>query len=145
MDYERATWSSILNLLEEVSFGSPKITSKTVPRARLQAFYTAFEDIYKNQTGWLIPNKITADDLRISISRKVIQAYGAFVGEHENKITADDLETFVDRYANTFSEKYIKYTADDLEKYVLDLFEGARKSLDLFERVPKLYQSFGKR
>ncbi|KAI3768517.1 hypothetical protein L2E82_19257 [Cichorium intybus] len=123
MSYERATWSSILNLLREDSLhhsgsGSSNSTSKTVLRERLQAFYTAFEDIYKNQTGWSIPNTQLRDDLRISMSLKVIQAYRTFVGRH----------------ANTISEKYIKYTADDLENHILDLFEGTPKSLQSFHR-----------
>ncbi|XP_023770787.1 exocyst complex component EXO70E2 [Lactuca sativa] len=121
MSYERATWSSILNLLREDSLhnsGSSNSTSKTVLKERLQAFYTAFEDIYKNQTGWSIPNTQLRDDLRISMSLKVIQAYRTFVGRH----------------ANTISEKYIKYTADDLENYIMDLFEGAPKSLQSFHR-----------
>ncbi|KAD4888005.1 hypothetical protein E3N88_20078 [Mikania micrantha] len=121
MSYERATWSSILNLLREEGLsnsGSSGSTSRTLLRDRLQAFYTAFEDIYKCQTGWSIPNDQLRDDVRISMSLKVIQAYRTFVGRHSNSI----------------SERYIKYTADDLENYILDLFEGAPKSLHSFHR-----------
>lgn len=121
MSYERATWSSILNLLREEGLsnsGSSGSTSRTLLRERLQAFYTAFEDIYKTQTGWSIPNSQLREDVRISMSLKVIQAYRTFVGRHMNNI----------------SEKYIKYTADDLENYILDLFEGTPKSLHSFHR-----------
>ncbi|KAI3777004.1 hypothetical protein L1987_46797 [Smallanthus sonchifolius] len=121
MSYERATWSTILNLLREdglSSSGSSGSTSRTLLREKLQAFCTAFEDIYKSQTGWSIPNSQLRDDVRISMSLKVIQAYRNFVGRHTNHI----------------SEKYIKYSADDLENYILDLFEGAPKSLHSFHR-----------
>ncbi|KAJ0694510.1 putative exocyst complex component Exo70, cullin repeat-like-containing domain superfamily [Helianthus annuus] len=122
MSYERATWSSILNLLRQDglsgSGSSGSSTSRTLLRERLHAFYTAFEDIYKSQTGWSIPNSQLREDVRISMSLKVIQAYRNFVGRHNNNI----------------SEKYIKYSADDLENYIMDLFEGAPKSLHSFHR-----------
>lgn len=115
MDYERATWSSILSLLKDEGLynsGSNSI-SKTLLKERLQSFYLAFEDVYKNQTGWTIPDIQLREDLRISTSLKVIQAYRTFVGRHTNHI----------------SDKHIKYTADDLENHLMDLFEGSPRSL----------------
>lgn len=115
MNYERATWSSILALLrDEGGFQNPGSNSiSRVLKERLQSFYLAFEEVYKNQTGWSIPDPQLRDDLRISTSLKVIQAYRTYVGRHTNHI----------------SEKHIKYSADDLEDYLLDLFEGSHKSL----------------
>ncbi|KAM0058273.1 putative exocyst complex component Exo70, cullin repeat-like-containing domain superfamily [Helianthus debilis subsp. tardiflorus] len=121
MSYERSTWSSILNLLRDEGLyhsGNSGSISKTLLKDRLQGFYTAFEEIYKSQTGWSIPNNQLCEDLRISMSLKVIQAYRTFVGRH----------------ANNISEKYIKYSADDLENYLLDLFEGSPRSLHSFHR-----------
>lgn len=115
MNYERATWSSILALLRDEGFQNPGSNSSVsrIFKDRLQSFYLAFEEVYKNQTGWSIPDPQLRDDLRISTSLKVIQAYRTYVGRHTNHI----------------SEKHIKYTADDLEDYLLDLFEGSQKSL----------------
>ncbi|KAI8017542.1 Exocyst complex component EXO70E2 [Camellia lanceoleosa] len=92
--------------------------SKTLLKERLQSFYVSFEEVYKSQTGWLIPDGQLREDLRISTSLKVIQAYRTFVG----------------RYTNYLSDKLIKYSADDLEKYLLDLFEGSPRSLHNFHR-----------
>ncbi|XP_028080794.1 exocyst complex component EXO70E2-like isoform X2 [Camellia sinensis] len=120
MNYERATWSSILSLLREEGIynsGSNSI-SKTLLKERLQSFYVSFEEVYKSQTGWLIPDGQLREDLRISTSLKVIQAYRTFVG----------------RYTNYLSDKLIKYSADDLENYILDLFEGSPRSLHNFHR-----------
>lgn len=114
MNYERATWSSILALLRDEGFQNPGSNSiSRVLKERLQSFYLAFEEVYKSQTGWSIPDPQLRDDLRISTSLKVIQAYRTYVGRHTNHI----------------SEKHIKYSADDLEDYLLDLFEGSQKSL----------------
>ncbi|KAM0955325.1 hypothetical protein ACFX13_024101 [Malus domestica] len=69
--------------------------------------------IYKSQTTWFIPDPQLREDVQISASLNVIQAYRTFVGRHSNDI----------------SDKLIKYSADDLQNYLLDLFEGSPKSL----------------
>ncbi|KAK9741202.1 hypothetical protein RND81_03G088600 [Saponaria officinalis] len=116
-NYERATWSTILSFLKDDALqnvGSSNSSTKNVLKERLRSFYTAFEEVYKNQTGWLIRDPGLQEDLRISTSLNVIQAYRTFVGRH----------------ANDISDKYIKYTADDLENFILDLFSGSQKSLN---------------
>lgn len=115
MSYERATWSSILALLKDEGIQNPgsHSISRTILKERLQSFYLAFEEVYKSQSGWTIPDSRLREDLRISTSLKVIQAYRTFVG----------------RYINHIREKHIKYSADDLEDHLLDLFEGSQKSL----------------
>ncbi|XWS30167.1 hypothetical protein CRYUN_Cryun24cG0094500 [Craigia yunnanensis] len=112
MDYERATWSSILSLLKDDSNSSSNSISRTLLKERLRSFYVAFEEVYKTQTAWLIPDVQLREDLRISTSLKVIQAYRAF-----------------GRQMYHIGEKHIKYNAEDLQDYLLDLFEGSQKSL----------------
>ncbi|KAL8229191.1 hypothetical protein R6Q57_014091 [Mikania cordata] len=114
MGYERSTWRPILNLIkvEGIHKGNSDSLSKMV-KERLMGFNTWFEEIYKCQTGWLVPDGQLCEDLRISISLKVIQAYRTFVG----------------RFANIISVRYVKYSADDLENYLLDFFEGSSRSL----------------
>ncbi|KAK2663276.1 hypothetical protein Ddye_001850 [Dipteronia dyeriana] len=113
MDYERATWSSILALLKDEGNANSNGVSKTQLKERFRNFYLAFEEVYKTQTTWLIPNVQLREDLRISTSLMVIQAY----------------RTFESRHMNHISDKHIKYSADDLQDYLLDLFEGSPKSL----------------
>ncbi|OIW16737.1 hypothetical protein TanjilG_14507 [Lupinus angustifolius] len=111
--YERASWSSILNLLKDegIHFPGTNSISKSLLKEKLRSFYIGFEDIYRIQTAWHIPDVQLREDLRISTSLNVIQAYRTFVGRHSNHI----------------SDKYIKYTADDLENYLFDFFEGISK------------------
>ncbi|KAI3454815.1 hypothetical protein Pfo_011478 [Paulownia fortunei] len=109
MCYERVTWSSILTLLRD----DGKVGKATL-KARCRAFTTAFEGVYKNQTRWCVPDLQLREDLRISASKTVIQAYRNFV----SKIT------------NSIGEKHIKYTEQDLGNYILDLLEGSSKSLN---------------
>ncbi|XP_057436104.1 exocyst complex component EXO70E2 [Lotus japonicus] len=115
MKYERSTWISILNFLKDEGIHVPGTSSvsKSLLKEKLRSFYLGFEDVYRIQTAWLIPDVQLREDLRISISVKVIQAYRTFVGRNSSHI----------------SDKHLKYSADDLENYLLDFFEGSPKLL----------------
>lgn len=114
-NYERASWNSILSYLREDGIQNPgsNSVSKNVLKDRLRSFNLAFEEIYKTQTAWIVHDTRLREDLRISTSLRVIHAYRAFFGRCNNHV----------------SDKLIKYTPDDLEGYLLDLFEGSPKSL----------------
>ncbi|KAF5193592.1 Exocyst complex component exo70e2 [Thalictrum thalictroides] len=119
MNYERSTWSSVLILLRDdgINQGSNSAT-RTVLKERFKSFNVAFDEVYKNQTGWLIHDPQLREDLRISVSLKVIQAYRTFLGRHACQLDGD-----------RHIERYIKYSADDLQNYLLDFFEGSPRSL----------------
>ncbi|KAM7483392.1 hypothetical protein LguiB_007975 [Lonicera macranthoides] len=106
--YVRVTWSSVLSLLEENGN-----RGKGVLKERCRDFTNAFEEVYKSQTEWCVPHLELREDLQISVSQKVIHAYRTFLGRNNTSI----------------SEKHIKYTADELELYILDLFGGVSRSL----------------
>ncbi|OMO85883.1 Exocyst complex protein Exo70 [Corchorus olitorius] len=110
-DYERATWSSILSLLKDESNSSSSSISRTLLKERLRSFYVAFKEVYKTQTAWIISDVQLREDLRISTSLKVIQAYRTFVGRQMHHI----------------GEKHIRYNAEDLQDYLFDFFEGIPK------------------
>lgn len=110
--YLRTTWSCALSLLQ--SGGNQALGfCKPTLRERCKAFGLTFEEVYKCQTGWIIRDPQLRLDVQIATSQKVIHAYRTFLGV----------------YSGSIGEKYIKYTADDMENYILDLFEGSAKSL----------------
>ncbi|KAE8659483.1 serine carboxypeptidase-like 25-like isoform X1 [Hibiscus syriacus] len=111
MDYERATWSTILRTERREQF-QQQLDLEDFSR-RDEELLCCFEDVYKTQTAWVIPDLHLREDLRISTSLKVIQAYRTFVGRQMQHI----------------GEKHIRYNAEDLQDYLLDLFEGSQKSL----------------
>ncbi|KZV36399.1 hypothetical protein F511_03840 [Dorcoceras hygrometricum] len=113
MCYERTTWNSLLPL--PCDDGK---TGKATLKARCNAFYTAFEDLYRSQTGWRVPDPDLREELRISASKTVIPAYRRFVRSISDAI----------------GDKHIKYTEQDLENYILDLLEGTPKSLNHLRR-----------
>ncbi|KAK0587071.1 hypothetical protein LWI29_016846 [Acer saccharum] len=109
--YQRATWSSVLSFLRvDGSPGSCSILKATTPKERCKEFSIAFEEVYKNQTQWSITDPQLQEDVRIA-NLKVIHAYRFFLG------------------ITRISDKHIKYSVDDLEKLLLDFFEGSQRSL----------------
>ncbi|KAM2438131.1 hypothetical protein ACFX1W_015160 [Malus domestica] len=112
--YLRAAWSKVLSCLKDEGIGgSTSNASKMALKERFKNFNANFEEIYRTQTAWKVPDAQLREELRISISEKVIPAYRSFMGRFGSQLESG-------RHAG----KYIKYTPDDLETYVLDLFEG---------------------
>lgn len=125
--YLRASWSKVLAALRDGSMaggssGSPSYgqrsnssssASKMALKERFKGFNASFEEIYRLQTAWKVPDPQLREELRISIQEKVIMAYRAFFGRNKSQLEGG-------RHAG----KYIKYTPDDLESYLPDLFEG---------------------
>ncbi|EOA13013.1 hypothetical protein CARUB_v10026007mg [Capsella rubella] len=124
--YLRASWSRVLSALRDEnmggsSSGSPSYgqrsnnSSKMALKERFRGFNASFEELYRLQTAWKVPDPQLREELRISISEKVIPAYRAFFGRNKGQLEGG-------RHAG----KYIKYTPDDLESYLPDLFEGTQ-------------------
>ncbi|KAM0937893.1 putative exocyst complex component Exo70, cullin repeat-like-containing domain superfamily [Dioscorea sansibarensis] len=115
MHYERASWPLVLSFLKDEGVLTP---SKSVLKDKFKHFNLAFEEVYRNQTAWLVPAVELREDLRISVSHILLQAYQTFTGRYSSQLDGV-------RHRN----KYIKYSPDDLAAYILDLFEGSPKSL----------------
>lgn len=112
--YLRAAWSKALSCLKDEGIGgSSSNASKVALKDRFKNFNACFEEIYRIQTGWKVPDPQLREELRISISEKVLPAYRSFMGRFGSQLESG-------RHAG----KYIKYTPEDLENYLIDLFEG---------------------
>lgn len=114
--YLRAAWGrAILCLKDDNTSGgsSHSGTTRIALKDRFKNFNACFEEIYRIQTGWKVPDPQLREELRISISEKVLPAYRSFVGRYGSQLENG-------RNAG----KYIKYAPDDLENYLSDLFEG---------------------
>ncbi|CAD6261167.1 unnamed protein product [Miscanthus lutarioriparius] len=119
--YLRVSWTKVLSYLKDDghgssgsgSFGSSGNSSSRI-KEKFKNFNLAFEEIYRSQTLWKVPDPQLREELKISISENVIPAYRAFTGRYGS---------LVDSGRN--SGKYIKYTQEDLENHLSDLFEGS--------------------
>ncbi|TYH80603.1 hypothetical protein ES332_D03G143600v1 [Gossypium tomentosum] len=115
LNYLRACWMKALYCLKDEGIGgSSNNASKVTLKERFKNFNAFFEEIYRIQTGWKVPDPQLREELRISISEKVIPAYRSFMGRFGSQLES-----------GRNSGKYIKYTPEDLENYLLDLFEGS--------------------
>ncbi|XP_052183233.1 exocyst complex component EXO70B1 [Diospyros lotus] len=122
--YLRASWSKSLSCLKDEGIGANlSNAAKVALKERFKNFNSCFEEIYRIQTAWKVPDAQLREELRISISENVIPAYRAFLGRFRNHLESG-------RNAG----KYIKYTAEDLESYLLDLFEGTPGVLNHMRR-----------
>ncbi|KAG6498270.1 hypothetical protein ZIOFF_046182 [Zingiber officinale] len=119
-EYERTSWSSVISLLREEGICKHNSSSPSVSvlKERFRGFNLAFEEVYKAQTAWIVPNEELREDLRIALSAHLIQAYRTFEGRYATHLDGDRNR-----------ERYLKYTPNDLEELLLDLFEGSPKSL----------------
>jgi len=123
--YERASWNNVLSYLSDDGLcAAGDAASRKTIREKIKNFYLSFEEVYRVQTAWSVPDDQLRDDVRISISLKVIQAYRTFVGRYSS---------FLD--GSRHRDRYIKYRPEDLETLLLDLFEGTQKSLQHSCRV----------
>uniref|UniRef100_A0A2P2L6R3 Exocyst subunit Exo70 family protein n=1 Tax=Rhizophora mucronata TaxID=61149 RepID=A0A2P2L6R3_RHIMU len=112
--YLRSAWSKALSCLKDEGIGgSSSNVSKVALKERFKNFNACFEEIYRVQTGWKVPDPQLREELRISISENVLPAYRAFMGRFGSQLESG-------RHAG----KYIKYTPEDLENYVSHFFEG---------------------
>ncbi|KAL6996972.1 hypothetical protein U1Q18_007095 [Sarracenia purpurea var. burkii] len=81
--YLRASWSKALSCLKDEGIGgSTSNASKAALKERFKNFNASFEEIYRIQTAWKVPDAQLREELRISISEKVIPAYRAFLGRN---------------------------------------------------------------
>ncbi|XP_072972854.1 exocyst complex component EXO70B1-like [Typha angustifolia] len=116
--YLRASWTKLLSCLKDDGLGGNgnlSGTSKIIPKERLKNFYLTFEEIYRIQTGWKVPDPELREDLKMLVLERVIPAYHAYVGRYRGQLEG-----------GRHSAKYIKYTPEDLEDHVLHLFEGSQ-------------------
>ncbi|KAJ4952929.1 hypothetical protein NE237_029761 [Protea cynaroides] len=125
--YQRSTWVSILYCLRDeglhVSGSFSSGVSKTVLRERFKTFNAMFDEVHKTQATWLVPDLQLREELRISLSEKLIPAYRSFLGRYRSHMES-----------GRHPEMYIKYSIEDLEAAVLDFFEGHAVSQNLKRR-----------
>ncbi|KAL6652743.1 hypothetical protein ACP70R_011668 [Stipagrostis hirtigluma subsp. patula] len=119
--YLRISWTKVLSCLKDDGHGSSGSgsfsgsgNSSSRIKEKFKNFNLAFDEIYRSQTLWKVPDPQLREELKISISENVIPAYRAFTGRYGG---------LVDSGRN--SGKYIKYTPEDLENHLSDLFEGS--------------------
>ncbi|XP_010927725.1 exocyst complex component EXO70A1 [Elaeis guineensis] len=124
--YLRASWSKPLSYLkiDGLLLGHEGSSSVIVAvKGRFKKFNLAFEEIWSTQTAWIVPDPQLREDLRLLILMTVIPGYRTFLGI-----------TYCQLGAILKPSKYLKYTPEDLENYLSDLFEGTSEKSNHLRR-----------
>lgn len=107
-NYERMGWSQVISSLPE----DP--TADISPEECFERFNSSFEEAYRKQISWVIPDPKLRDDVKLSLAKRIVPIYRGFYRKHR------------DNYARGFGvESIVKYAPEDLNNYVSDLFFAA--------------------
>ncbi|KAJ1286859.1 hypothetical protein BS78_03G384300 [Paspalum vaginatum] len=116
--YLRKSWTRVLACLRDDGLPQTMGSSSALKAAlkdRFKNFNLAFEELYRTQTSWRVVDPQLREELRISISEKVLPAYRSFVGRFRGQLEG-----------GKGSARFIKYNPEDLENQVSDFFEGRK-------------------
>uniref|UniRef100_A0A2P2M165 Exocyst subunit Exo70 family protein n=2 Tax=Rhizophora mucronata TaxID=61149 RepID=A0A2P2M165_RHIMU len=124
--YKRNAWSKILQCFStqgltpsggsgtgSVEGGSGSGASRTLIKERFRSFNMQFEELHQKQSQWTVPDTELRESLRLSVAEVLLPAYRSYVKR---------FGPLVDGGKNP--QKYIKYTAEDLERMLGEFFEG---------------------
>ncbi|OEL28060.1 Exocyst complex component EXO70A1 [Dichanthelium oligosanthes] len=111
--YLRASWMAVLSthLKRDDGTAARQPAAHRAPQgASAKGFNAAFQELYRAQTAWKVPDPQLREELRIAVSERLIPAYRAFLGQ-----------------GSRHPARHVKCSLEDLENYMLDFFEGVQK------------------
>ncbi|CAI9107081.1 OLC1v1006363C1 [Oldenlandia corymbosa var. corymbosa] len=114
VNYQRSSWSKVLGVLRiDNSALSPNGTPKSM-KEKLKLFNTYFEETCRTQSNWVVFDEQLRDELRISVAGNLSPAYRNFIGRFQSSPES-----------GKHADKYIKYSVEDLEARINQLFCGS--------------------
>ncbi|KAL9318061.1 hypothetical protein ACSQ67_014578 [Phaseolus vulgaris] len=127
--YKRNAWAKILQCLSiqgltssgggsgtvggDSITGSSSGASRAIVKDRFKAFNVMFEELHQKQSQWTVPDTELRESLRLAVAEVLLPAYRSFVKR---------FGPLVESGKNP--QKYIKYTAEDLDRMLGEFFEG---------------------
>ncbi|GFP82370.1 exocyst complex component exo70a1 [Phtheirospermum japonicum] len=110
-NYERMGWSEVISALPEDP--TAEITQEEVNQC-FRRFNLGFEEAYKKQTSWVIPDPKLRDEVKISLAKKIVPGYRVLYQKHRGNNTR-----------GVGVESIVRYAPEDLDNYLSDLFFAA--------------------
>ncbi|KAL6989206.1 hypothetical protein U1Q18_014959 [Sarracenia purpurea var. burkii] len=124
--YKRLAWAKILQCLSiqgltssgggssvGVDGGGSSGVSRTIVKDRLKTFNIQFEELHQRQSQWTVPDTELRESLRLAVAEVLLPAYRSFIKRYG---------PLVENGKNPY--KYIRYTAEDLDRMLGEFFEG---------------------
>lgn len=109
-NYERMGWSKVFTSLPENPTAE---ISPEQARDCFMKFNAAFDEAYRKQTSWVVPDAKLRDEIKVSVAKKLMPAYRDLY--EKNRLRLRQLAA---------SESLIRFAPDDLGNYLSDLFHG---------------------
>ncbi|GKV30083.1 hypothetical protein SLEP1_g38942 [Rubroshorea leprosula] len=114
-NYERLAWGQVLASLPE---NPTAAISSEEAKEYFRKFNSSFEEAYWKQKSCVIPEQKLRDDIKVSITSKLLPVYRQFYDTHGL--------TFGEEERNRML--FVKFTPEELGNYLSDLFFGAGNS-----------------
>ncbi|KAF5729562.1 exocyst complex component EXO70A1 [Tripterygium wilfordii] len=110
LSYESMAWTKVFSTLTDTI--SPAMTPE-VAKECFQRFNAAFEEAYRKQTSWIVPDRKLRDELKVSVAKKLVPVYREFYDAHSPMLSGQkNLELLV------------RFGPEDLGNFLSDLFHG---------------------
>ncbi|CAH8385136.1 unnamed protein product [Eruca vesicaria subsp. sativa] len=104
--YEKMAWGDVV-----VSVPGDSTEAEKADEA-LKRFNEAFEEAYKKHKTWVVPDPKLRDEIKASIAGKIMAGYTGFYKKYP-----------------VGSSKIVRFTPEDLNSYISDLYIGLRGSV----------------
>lgn len=112
-NYKRMGWNKVMTSLPENS------TAEISPAEAMECFCkfnSGFEEAYRKQSSWVIPDPKLRDEVKISLAKKIVSAYRPFY--------VKNCDTVARIGSGGVVESIVRFAPDDLQNYLSDLFYG---------------------
>ncbi|KAG9158178.1 hypothetical protein Leryth_000328 [Lithospermum erythrorhizon] len=109
-NYERIGWGKVITAFPE--HPTNEMSQKYVMEC-FRKFNSGFDEAYRVQASWVIPDEKLKEQVKLSLSRKIVPPY----------------QEFYDKYRGAWRSKFgkepiIRFSPEDLGNYLSDLFHG---------------------
>lgn len=125
--YKRSGWSKILQSLTIQGLtssggggsgvggdgGNSSGASRALVKERFKIFNMQFEELHQRQSQWTVPDTELRESLRLAVAEVLLPAYRSYIKR---------FGPLVENGKNP--QKYIRFTAEDLERMLGEFFEG---------------------
>ncbi|KAI9196996.1 hypothetical protein LWI28_028867 [Acer negundo] len=115
-NYQKSSWNKILGILKPENSSSSAPNAAAAARSmkeKLKSFNISFDEICKTQTPWSVFDEQFRGELKTSVTKILLPAYGNFIGKFQN---SPEMGKHPDRL--------IEYGVDEIEARINELFQG---------------------
>lgn len=124
----RDSWGKLPSHLSReglILFSGGHATARDLVKKRLKAFNDAFDDMYKKQATWVLPEKDLRDRVCQQIVQAIVPVYRSYMQNYGPLVEKD-----------ASSSKYVRYTVVALEKILSSLYMPKPMRYGSFKGTP---------